>query len=607
MEYRFKNRDGEWRWLYSQGAEFRRDQEGKVVEIIGSFLDVTRRKKDELQLHQAAAVFSSTAEGITITDLQGTILDVNPSFSEITGYTRHEAIGQNPRILKSGRHGDEYYQSMWRSLSEEGFWQGEIWNRSKQGKIFPVLLTISAIKDSNKNTTGYVAAFTDISAIKHSQERLDYLAHHDALTEIPNRLLLNERLAQAIGRADRQQTSLAVVFVDLDLFKNINDSLGHQYGDELLKQVSHRISEVIRVEDTLARISGDEFVVVLEGIAAIDDVAMIADKIMEAFSLPFMPLDAEIRMTCSLGVSLFPEDGVTASELLRNADAAMSRAKEEGRNTYQFYSEEMTAVAFEHVIVENALRNALVNQELYLVYQPQIRLADRKLVSLEALLRWSHADLGLIPPSRFIPIAEQSGQIRSMGEWILRQACEQGKKWLDLGYEFGRIAVNVSGLQVQQEDFLGQFNRILLESGLPASRIEIEVTETFMMKSAEQAINALRTLMDLGVHISIDDFGTGYSSLAYLKKLPVTNLKIDQSFVRDIPNDQDDVEIAKAIVGMARAMGIKVVAEGIETDEQFEFLKGIECDFGQGYLMSKPLMTDDISALLANPRTLESG
>jgi diguanylate cyclase (GGDEF)-like protein len=487
---------------------------------------------------------------------------------------------------------------MWKSLLETGHWRGEIWNKSKNGRIYPELLNINAIKGNDKFSSGYVAAFSDITIMKESEDRLDHLAHHDSLTNLPNRLMFNKRLRQSVTRAKKSDETLALLFVDLDRFKNVNDSLGHQHGDELLKQVSILLKHCIRREDTLARISGDEFVILLEDIPTIDDATVVVDKIMHAFDKPHSVLGTEVRMTCSIGISLFPSDGGDTTELMRNADAAMYRSKEEGRNTYHFYSEDMTSSAYEHILFENALRDAIVNDEFYLVFQPQYNLKSKKLIGMEALVRWQHPDLGLVSPSRFIPIAEHSGQIRDIGNWVLMKACEQGKKWIDASFDIGRIAINVSAQQLHRENFLNDFKSTLRETGMPAQHIEIEVTETYIMKSPEQAINTLMALKELGMSVSIDDFGTGYSSMVYLKKLPVTHLKIDQSFVRDIPSDPEDVEITRAIIAMAKAINLKVIAEGIENQSQLELLKNIQCDYGQGFLLSLPMKPDEIEPLL---------
>lgn len=589
--------DGTVRWQrWTNRAIFNALGKVMVYQSIGE--DITERKQDEERLHQAAAVFASTVEGVTITNLEGRILDVNQAFSDITGYERDEVIGENPRILKSGRHDINFYQAMWQSLLSTGQWRGEIWNRRKDGHVYPELLTISIVRDQNGSSTGYVGVFSDITNIKQSEERLDYLAHHDALTDLPNRLLLNARLHQSIKHSSRQHAMMAVVFIDLDRFKHLNDSLGHPLGDDLLRQLAKRLDQTIRSDDTVARISGDEFVVLLEDVGTAEHTAVAVDKLMEVFKTPFLLEMNKVYITASMGVSLYPQDGDQATELLQHADAAMHRAKDEGRNTYQFYTSDLTSAAFEHVFLENALRGALANQEFRLVYQPRVDLMSGKFTGMEALLRWHHPNQGVISPARFIPIAEQGGLIIDIGAWVLSTACAQGKAWLDQGYDIGRIAVNVAGPQIQDPGFIQQVESILKASGFPTGHLELEVTESFVMRRTEDCIQQLTTLRALGIEIAIDDFGTGYSSLSYLKQLPIDNLKIDQSFVRDIPNDPNDMAISEAVIAMGKALGMRIIAEGVETEKQAEFLREKGCAQAQGYLFSRPVSAEKLEERL---------
>ena len=588
IEFRQKTSDGDWKWILALGRVVERDASSRPLRLIGTHTDVSATKYAEERIRQAAKVFSSTAEGVTITDLDGTILDVNDAFCRITGYTRDEVIGKNPRILQSGRHDREFYASMWDSLLRDGHWRGEIWNRRKDGATYPETLTISQVRDELGRETGYVAVFSDITASKQTEEQLQYLAHYDALTELPNRMLLNIRLEQNLERAMRANRKLAVLFIDLDRFKLINDSLGHAAGDDLLRKLAVRLKGLLRAEDTVARISGDEFVVLIDNIGNADAVATLVRKIMVAFEPPFLIADHEIAVTCSIGVSLFPDDGDAPDALLRNADAAMYRAKDDGRNTYQFYTAEMTAAAFEHVFLENALRAATKHNRFALAYQPQIDLASGALVGLEALIRWPHEDQGNVSPARFIPIAENCGLIREIGAWVLDEACRQATAWLDAGLTFGRIAINVSGSQVQAPNFAEQVASTLARHRISPDLIELEITETFIMNHAEQSVRQLSTLRDIGLTISVDDFGTGYSSLAYLKSLPVHKLKIDQSFVRDIPDDRNNMAIAEAVIALGKALDLDIIAEGIETAEQARFLRERGCPNGQGYFFARP-------------------
>ncbi len=569
-----------------------RDGSGLAGGMLLSIRDLSKMRRTEERLRLSASVFESTGEGVVITDADGNIVEVNRAFSEITGYRREEVIGRNPKIWQSGRHDKSFFIEMWRSLKDNGKWRGELWNRRKNGTVFPELLTISGVVDEQNRLTHYVGVFTDISELKQSQQQLDHLAHHDALTGLPNRLLLYGRLEQAIRHADRQGTQVAVIFQDLDNFKHINDSFGHNSGDELLRQVAAKLEAAVRKEDTVARLGGDEFVSLLENIDKAEHVVVAVKKLMAAFSEPFSLTELDIRVTTSIGISLYPGDGKDAATLLRNADAAMYRAKAKGRNTYQFYTEELTRHAFERVMLENNLRRAIDEERLFLVYQPQVELQGRQVVGVEVLVRWRHPELGNVPPNKFIPLAEDCGLILPLGEWVLHNACRQAKRWLDQGIDFGCVAVNVSGVQIQRGGLLDVVKSALQLSGLPASRLELEVTEGFIMQQAEFAVGQLSNLRELGVTLSIDDFGTGYSSLSYLKKLPIHKLKIDQSFVRDIPEDPNDMAIADAVIAMGRSLGLAVIAEGVESDEQRQFLEKAGCREGQGYLFGKPLRAE---------------
>ncbi|MES9879100.1 MAG: EAL domain-containing protein [Candidatus Sedimenticola sp. PURPLELP] len=567
-----------------------------VIETMAQIASIAiERSRTVEKLRQSATIFQSTLEGVIITEPNGDIVDVNNAFENITGYSREDIIGQNPRILHSGRHDAEFYNELWGILSKTGQWRGEIWNRRKSGEVYPEWLNISSISDSKGTITNYIGVFSDITSIKRSEEELDHLAHHDPLTDLPNRLLFNSHLEQTIKHAKRNNSVFAVLFMDLDRFKNINDSLGHKAGDQLLEQLADRLKDTVRVDDIVARISGDEFVILLEDIENAENTAITVEKIMTIFNHPFMLDEHEIRITASVGISLYPANGENVASLLRNADAAMYRAKDEGRNTYQFYNQEMTSIAFERVVMETALRVALTNHEFHLLYQPQVDIQSGKLIGAEALIRWNHPEIGEVLPNKFIPLAEENGLILEIGDWVLDTACAQGVRWITAGLDYGRVSVNIALPQLQQSDFVDRVKETLEKTGLAPSRLELEVTESFIMQNTEHAIQQLEALRVLGVRISIDDFGTGYSSMSYLKLLPIDKLKIDQSFVRDIPHDPNDMAITEAVIALGKALDLQIIAEGVETEEQADFLKQKGCQQAQGYLYSRPIHADRLA------------
>lgn len=566
--------------------------------ILVTIRDLSRAREMSEKLTQSQAVFESTSEGIMITDTQLRIVAVNPAFTSITGYTEAEALGQTPQLLKSEHHPRDFYRELWASISADGGWQGEIWNRRKNGEVYPEWLTISSVENSDGDVTNYISVFSDISQLKQSQSRLEFLAHHDPLTALPNRLLFRARLEHAIERAMRNNKIVAVLFLDLDRFKHINDSLGHTIGDALLEAVARRFRELIREEDTVARLGGDEFVILMEELKDSDSAAVLAEKVSKSLNAAFNIGGYELFVGVSIGISLFPQDGDDVEQLLRNADSAMYRAKELGRNTYQFYTQELTTHAFEQLLLGGQLRKAIEQEQLVLHYQPQVDLKSGRIIGIEALVRWQHPDHGMISPAQFIPLAEETNLIIPLGEWVLRHACSQARSWLDMGYEFGHISVNIAGPQIQQGNLLEVVRRALDEAGLPAARLELEITETFIMGQAKPAIALLLSLRRLGVSLAIDDFGTGYSSLAYLKQLPVNKLKIDRGFVMDLPDDENDAAIARAVIALGHSMLFTVIAEGVETDAQRDFLIQEGCEQAQGYLYSKPVSARDVGVLL---------
>ncbi len=563
--------------------------------------DISARREVEDRLRQSATVFDCSAEAIVITGPDGVVADVNAAFTGILGYTREEVVGRRPNLWKSQLHDHAFYQRMWQSIAETGGWRGEIINRSKDGSITPALVTISAVRNAEGEIASYVAIYTDISQIKESQKQLAHLAQHDALTDLPNRVLFNERLEHCLERAARRGGRVGVIFVDLDHFKNVNDSLGHTFGDRLLVEVAQLLSAQLRGDDTVARIGGDEFTILIEEVDERHDIVAVLEKIIEAFDREFLLGDARVRVTPSLGIAVSPDDGSDADMLMRNADAAMYRAKSLGRNNYQFYTADLTQQAFERMHLDAALRNAIPRGEFHILYQPQIDLSDGRIVGMEALVRWENPELGLVPPDQFIPIAEDNGLILPLGEWILEETCKQARAWLDAGLLQGTLAVNISGVQVRRGDLVAVVRRVLQQTALPADRLELELTESFIMGEAQQAIRILGDLRELGLTLAVDDFGTGYSSLAYLKSLPIHRLKIDKSFIRDIPEDPNDMAITRAVIALAQSLNLDLVGEGVETEVQRRFLLDEGCAYGQGYLFHRPMRAAQMQALLSSP------
>ncbi|WP_394148515.1 EAL domain-containing protein [Shewanella atlantica] len=573
--------------------------DGSLLGVIGVSRNISQHKAVQEQLELSGRVFENSVEGVMITDRTGKIIETYGAFSEITGYSREEVLGKKPSMFSSGRHDKAFYEELWSGLLHKGKWHGEIWNRRKNGAVFPQQLTVSSMLGDDGMVRYFVAVFTDISAQKKSEAELADLVYYDPLTKLPNRMTLIAQIEQEIRHAQNQGTQLATVFIDVDLFKHVNESFGHLTGDELLVELAERLTAQKGAEDTLARIGGDEFVVLLPRLAGSEELTLALSKLREAFERPFAVGESErVRLTASMGVSVYPHDGKDSYTLLRNADAAKHRAKQDGRNDYAFYTESLTLESIEHLKLQSALHIALEKDNFHLVYQPKLNFNSLKTVGFEALLRWHDPLLGDISPAVFIPVAEKIGLINEIGVWVLRAACRQGVTWLEQGKVFGRIAVNIAGQQIQRRVFVEEVKQILLETGFPAHMLELEVTESFMMSDPEAAICCLRSLGELGIELSVDDFGTGYSSLNYLKKLPIHKLKIDQSFVRDIPSDANNTAIAKAVIALGHALNLQVIAEGVETEEQADFLRENGCDEAQGYLYSRPLLPADLTRFL---------
>ena len=550
-------------------------------------------------LQRAAIVFEGTSEGIIITDAKHHITAINSAFTRITGYNSQDVLGKNPIMLQSGRHDRAFFVSIWKSMKETGHWQGELWSRRKNGEVYPQLLSGNVVKDKQGNITHHIGIFNDISKIKQTEFKLEHLAHHDPLTGLPNRLLFNDRLDQAILRAQREGTQAAVLFLDLDRFKNINDSMGHAKGDLLLQRVADRMKGAMRAEDTIARLGGDEFVLVIEALKEPEDAIVVIEHILSLFKQPYCLGKQEIYIDTSLGVCFYPRDGTNAQTLVRNADAAMYRAKAEGRNNYQLYTAELTSLAIESMTLENNLRHALERNEFTLHYQPQYSLKDGgSLGGVEALIRWKQPEKGWIPPNKFIPVAEETGLIVPIGEWVLRTACTQHQAWVKAGYKPVRMAVNLSARQFHTPHLAETISEILKETGMHPSFLELELTESIIMRDAEATIKLLHKLSSMGVILSIDDFGTGYSSISYMKRFPINRLKIDQSFVRDIGCGKPEAKMIIPIIALGHSMNLQVLAEGVEIEEQLNYLLEHGCDEAQGYLYSPPIPPDELQEFL---------
>ena len=603
-EFRMRHQDGHWVWIEARGRTIERDAQGDARIAVGSMTDISRRKQAEVEQQLSSVVFTSISDGICITDPDCRILLVNEAFSRMTGYAASEVKGEKPSVLKSGTHGPAFFQAMWGTIDRHDSWQGEITNRRKDGELITEWLSISAMRDANKRLTHYVGIFSDLSERKSAAERIQYLSSFDALTNLPNRNLFADRLTQSLISARRFGRQTATILLDLDRFRFINETLGPPAGDEVLLEVTRRLNLQVREGDTVGRRSGNEFGFVMANLSQEHDAIALAQRILEAISVPFVVAGQTLVVTASIGISVAPRDGATADELLKTADTALTRAKAAGRNTFRFYSPEMDADAARRLGLEAALRTALQNDELKVFYQPQVSLESGNIIGMEALLRWNSPLFGAVSPAEFIPIAEETGLILPIGEWVLRTACLQTRQWLDLGLASLRIAVNLSTRQFRQANLVLIVRQTLADTGLPAAALELEITESAFIDDAEEAIAMCRALKGLGIKLSLDDFGTGYSSLAYLSRFPFDKLKIDQAFVRDITENPVNAAIATAAIVMARSLNLSVLAEGVETEAQASFLRGRRCDAMQGFLFSRALPPDEFEQLLAGNKRL---
>ncbi|MGE5467779.1 MAG: EAL domain-containing protein [Ignavibacteria bacterium] len=558
--------------------------------------DIGARRVAEDKLRLSDKVFEYSAEAIVITDPEARILAVNPAFTFLTGYRPDEVMGKNPSMLKSGRHDAAFYAEMWQALVDRGHWEGELWDRRKDGSLYPKWLSINAVRDDGR-TTHYVALFSDISERKANEDRIRFLAEHDHLTGLPNRRLLEARAAQLMASSRRRDAGLALMVIDLDRFKNVNDTLGHAAGDQLLIEVARRLIACVRASDTVVRLGGDEFVVLLEDMHAADDVAGVAAKIRSALNAPIELHDRALHTPPSIGIAIYPDDGDDVETLMRKADTALYQVKVSGRNAWLFYTDAMNEAVQGRLRIEEDLRASLASDGFRLHFQPQFDITSQRIVAWEALLRWPHPTRGWVPPEEFVPIAEETGLILPLGEWVLRTACKESRRWEEEGLGAFRVGVNLSARQFGDAALPAIIASALEDAGIDGSRLELEITESMLMGPHTQ--ETLNKLKRLGVLVTLDDFGTGYSSLAYLRSLAVDRLKIDRSFVRDIERDTNNAAIVRAVISLAQALDLGVIAEGVETGPQSDFLLAQGCRETQGFLRGRPMPGEDIPAFLA--------
>ncbi|MFO1471788.1 MAG: EAL domain-containing protein [Turneriella sp.] len=555
--------------------------------------DVTEMVHHEERMRLDSAVISNTRDGVVITDLVPRIVSVNRAYTEITGYTEEEVLGQNPSILRSGRQDKHFYREMWKEITTTGRWQGELYNRRKNGEIYPQVSSIDTIYDAQGKPQYYVGVFSDMAKLKKTEESFERLAHYDILTGLPNRLMINNRLNHAIDTAKRRTHSIAVLFMDLDHFKNVNDSLGHVAGDELLAHVAERLRRRLRAEDTMARLGGDEFLILLEDLEGPNGAATVARDIISTFSAPFrLTTGHDVYSACSIGISLFPQDGETSADLIQNADAALYLSKSEGRNTFRFYTNDLTAAARRRLDLESLLRRAISQNELSVHYQPIVQIDTGEVVGAEALCRWITDGDATVSPAEFIPVAEETGLIIQLGDFVLQTACRDAALFHGHNARFKTMAVNASVRQFQGAEWFGHIESALADKALPAGLLEIEITESTIMNKGSEAVAILQRLREIGIRVAIDDFGTGYSSLSYLQQFAVNQLKIDQSFVREMTKNPASAQLVRTMIAMAKNLGLTTLAEGVENVEQVEILRAEGCTYYQGYLKSPAVPAD---------------
>ena len=572
--------------------------ENEPMKYLAIKLDITKYIEQKEELELSAIAFNNIQEGILICDKNKNIIASNDAFESISGYKKEELLGTLPNIFRTGHHDRIFYKQIKSDIKEKGFWKGKVYDKKKNGEVVPLWLNITSIKDKNGKIIKYIAVHTSLKEIIETQEKADFLAYHDSLTKLPNRVKLEEDLQYSINTASRNNLSLFVLFIDLDRFKIINDTLGHGVGDTLLKVISKRLKNTLRGSDIVARMGGDEFIVVLDSSRNKNSAGYVCQKLLDVIQEPIVVDEDTLNTSASIGVSMYPDDGMDITTLIKNADTAMYHAKKLGKNNYQYYDKQLSINVHEQLKIEQALKDVIVNNELYLMYQPQYVLANRKVVAFEALVRWEHPTLGFISPEKFIPIAEDTGKIIEIGRYVFDIACRDFVKFKEFNEDLSYIAINISSIQFRDKDFVKDVVGIIEKYNLKSSEVELEVTERYIMEFSQNNMNTINTLKELGFRFSIDDFGTGYSSMSYLTKLPIDVIKVDKAFVDGTPDDNNNALISKAIVALSKSLGYRVIAEGIEYIEQEEYLKSLDCEMGQGYLFSKPLIFSDVVKLI---------
>ncbi|WP_415406235.1 EAL domain-containing protein [Sulfurovum sp. CS9] len=570
--------------------------EGELAQYLAIKLDITDYVEQQQKLQQSAAVYETIGDGIMITDSEKKILSINPAFIQMFGYDEEELVGQEPMIITSIKHDRAFYKRMWYSLTTRDRWTGKIYNRTKSGKVLPIWLTITVVRDKIGAIANFIAIYTNLEEIIEMEEKADFLAYHDSLTHLPNRAHFEREIVHIFDLAKINAEMIAVLFIDLDRFKVINDTLGHYVGDEMLVYLAKRIKNILRKDDLFARIGGDEFVIILDPVKTREEAALMAEKILAVTKEPIEVQNYHLTTSASIGIALYPNDGLGKNEIIKHADSAMYHAKESGKDRYEFYTEQLSIDIQMRLDLEQELKHALKKKELYLHYQPQYDLENRKVFGAEALLRWYNPSLGQVPPDVFISVAEETGIIIDIGYFVFEEACREFMHWKKQGLDIDSISVNISSIQFREEDIFEKFKKIIEKVGISPHNIDIEITESFIMEYSTTSLSILEDFRSIGCQISIDDFGTGYSSMSYMKSLPLDTIKIDKSFVMDLPYDTHDVEVSKAIIALSNSLGYKVIAEGIENELQEIFLRENGCNIGQGYYFGRPM---DASAFVA--------